>query len=42
MSEDIDLSFSLNLLDCQPIDVEKVTGRKARQTEAIAIDKKAK
>ncbi|HCG8646840.1 TPA: nucleotidyl transferase AbiEii/AbiGii toxin family protein [Vibrio diabolicus] len=41
MSEDIDLSFSLNLLECKPIDLEEVTGRKARQTAAIAIDIKA-
>ncbi len=41
MSEDIDLSFSLNLLGCEQIDVEKVTSRKARQVAAIAIDDKA-
>ncbi|ENP8454819.1 nucleotidyl transferase AbiEii/AbiGii toxin family protein [Photobacterium damselae] len=41
MSEDIDLSFSLNLLGCQPIDLEKFTSRKARQAEALVIDTKA-
>lgn len=41
MSEDIDLSFSLNLLGCQPIDLVKFTSRKARQAKAIVIDTKA-
>lgn len=41
MSEDIDLSFSLNILESEPIDCKVITGRGARQNAALAIDKKA-
>ncbi|HHF2855312.1 TPA: nucleotidyl transferase AbiEii/AbiGii toxin family protein [Vibrio diabolicus] len=41
MSEDIDLSFSLDVLECSPINCAKITGRNARQEEAKKIDQKA-
>lgn len=41
MSEDIDLSFSLNILDCKPIDCQEIAKRGPRQQAALDIDKKA-
>ncbi|MGL1062426.1 nucleotidyl transferase AbiEii/AbiGii toxin family protein, partial [Vibrio vulnificus] len=41
MSEDIDLSFSLKLLECEPIDCKVITNRGPRQKAAKAIDEVA-